>query len=244
MKRIIRRSLYLIPFAAVVAYFYVTLPDVSRLRRVNPRSSALMQLRDAEYRLNRIEIVRRHSWVHYSVISEHLKKAVILAEDASFFSHGGVDTFELKEALKEDLESGSFKRGASTITMQLAKNLFLSPSKNPLRKAKEIVIAWQLEHELSKQRIFEIYLNVVEWGPHIYGAEAASQYYFGKPATSLEIIEAATLAALLPSPRHLRETVLTRRRNQILKRLRLVGYLDENEYARLANIPLPGKFVQ
>ena len=107
----------------------------------------------------------------------------------------------LRNAIKADWETMSFKRGGSTITMQLAKNLYLSPSKNPLRKAKEIVIAWQLEQALSKRRIFEIYLNVVEFGRNIYGAEAAARHYFGKSAAVLDPLEAATLAALLPSPR-------------------------------------------
>lgn len=244
MKRIFRRSLLLTALAGIVAYFYLTLPDVAVLRKTNPQSSALMRLRDAEYGQNRMRIARRHFWVPYGMISQHLKQAVLLGEDASFFSHSGVDAFELKEALRKDLETVSFKRGGSTITMQLAKNLYLSPSKNPLRKVKEILIAWQLEHELTKRRIFEIYLNIVEWGPHVYGAEAASRYYFDKPAASLEVLEAATLAALLPSPRNLRETALIRRRNLILQRLNTTGYVDAEEYARLIDVPLSEKFAR
>jgi monofunctional glycosyltransferase len=124
--------------------------------------------------------------VPYERISDHLNKAVLLSEDASFFSHNGVDFAELKEAFERDLETLSFKRGGSTITMQLAKNLYLTPSKNPLRKMKEIVIAWQLEQTLSKTRIFEIYLNIVEWGRNIYGAEAGSRHYSGKSAANLD----------------------------------------------------------
>jgi monofunctional biosynthetic peptidoglycan transglycosylase len=132
----------------------------------------------------------------------------------------------------------SFKRGGSTITMQLAKNLYLNPSKNPLRKGKEIIIAWQLEHALSKRRIFEIYLNVVEFGRNVYGAEAAARHYFGKPAALLDPLEATTLAALLPSPRNARENSLLNRRNIILARLASVGYITKEEHGRLKQVPL------
>lgn len=132
----------------------------------------------------------------------------------------------------------SFNRGGSTITMQLAKNLYLNPSKNPVRKIKEIVIAWQLEQTLSKRRIFEIYLNIVEWGRNVYGAEAAARFYFGKSAAALDPLEAATLAALLPSPRASKERNLLARRNLILGRLVSVGYISNEEYQRSKTIPL------
>jgi len=122
--------------------------------------------------------------------------------------------------------------------MQLAKNLYLNPSKNPLRKVKEIVIAWQLEQALPKRRIFEIYLNIVEWGRDVYGAEAASRFYFGKSAANLDPLEAATLAALLPSPRNSRERNLLNRRNLILSRLARVGYLSAEEYNRVKEVRL------
>jgi monofunctional biosynthetic peptidoglycan transglycosylase len=198
----------------------------------------LIELRTEEYRQKGIRLPRQQTWVAYGAISEHLKKAILLSEDAAFFSHQGVDMYELREALKKDLETGSFKRGGSTITMQLAKNLYLNPSKNPLRKLKEIIIAWQLERALSKRRIFEIYLNVVEWGRHVYGAEAAARHYFGKSAANLDILEAATLAALLPSPRNSREKSLLYRRNVILGRLASVGYLSQADYQRAKETPL------
>ena len=136
---------------------------------------------------------------------------------------------ELKAALKRDWETLSFSRGGSTITMQLAKNLYLNPSKNPLRKLREIVIARQLEQALSKRRIFELYLNLVEWGRNVYGAEAASRYYFAKSAADLDPLEAATLAALLPSPRNSKDRSILSRRNLILTRLASVGYLDNED---------------
>jgi monofunctional biosynthetic peptidoglycan transglycosylase len=238
MKKILLKSLLLTAVIAGVAYFYQMLPDVKALKTKNPKSTALMELRDQEYRQKGGMISRRHIWVPYGAISEHLKKAVLISEDASFFSHAGVDVKELQEALKKDWETGSFARGGSTITMQLAKNLYLSPSKNPLRKAKELVIAWQLEQALSKKRILEIYLNVVEWGRNIYGAEAAARHYFAKSAADLDIDEAATLAAILPSPRNVREKNAAARRNLILSRLAGVGYASGEQLSRSRQAPL------
>jgi monofunctional biosynthetic peptidoglycan transglycosylase len=238
MKKVIVKSLLLTLVIGALVYFYYSLPDVAPLRKQNPRSSALMELRDQEYRSKGIRIPRQQVWVPYSAISDHLKKAILTSEDAAFFSHKGVDVNELKEAIRADWESMSFKRGGSTITMQLAKNLYLNPSKNPLRKLKEIVIAWQLEQALTKRRIFEIYLNVVEFGRNIYGAEAAARHYFAKSAAALDPLEAATLAALLPSPRSSREKSILTRRNSILGRLSSVGHISKEEYARFKHVAL------
>jgi len=244
MKKVLFRSVVLTAVIGALVYFYSTLPDVSALRTRNPKRSALMELRDEEYKRKGVRAPRQQIWEPYGAISENLKRAILVSEDASFFSHKGVDVVELKEALKKDWETGSFRRGGSTITMQLARNLYLNPSKNPLRKAKEIIIAWQLEQALSKRRIFEIYLNVVEWGRNVYGAEAAAHYYFGKSAANLDILEAATLAALLPSPRNSREKGLLYRRNVILGRLASVGYLTKEEYDRSRQVPLFQKIEQ
>ena len=238
MRKVLFRSLLLTAIVAAVFCFYYALPDVNVLKKKNPKSSALMELRDQEYKQKNIRVARQQIWVPYGAVSDHLKKAILLSEDAGFFSHSGVDMNELGEAFKKDWETGSFKRGGSTITMQLAKNLYLNPSKNPLRKVKEIVIAWQLEQALPKRRIFEIYLNIVEWGRDVYGAEAASRFYFGKSAANLDLLEAATLAALLPSPRSSRERNLLYRRNLILDRLARVGYLSAEEYNRVKEVRL------
>jgi monofunctional biosynthetic peptidoglycan transglycosylase len=238
MKRVLFKSLILTGVVGTIVYFYATFPDVFALKDHNPKTSALMKLRDAEYKKKGVSVPRQQIWVPYGAISEHLKKAILVSEDASFFSHKGVDVVELKEALKKDWETGSFRRGGSTITMQLAKNLYLNPSKSPLRKVKEMIIAWQLERVLTKRRIFEIYLNVVEFGRNIYGAEAASRHYFGKSAASLDPLEAATLAALLPSPINSREKNLLYRRNLILARLARVGYLSADEYNRAKPVAL------
>jgi len=244
MRRVLYSSLLVSFIVGAVAYFYVTLPDVAQLKQKNPKGTALMELRDEEYKKKNIRGARQQIWVSYSAISDHLKKAVLVSEDAAFFSHQGVDVNELKAALKKDWETMSFSRGGSTITMQLAKNLYLNPSKNPLRKVREIVIAHQLERALSKRRIFEIYLNVVEWGRNIYGIEAASRHYFGKSAAALEPLEAATLAALLPNPRNSRDRSIVSRRNLILSRLASVGYLTNEEFQHSRRVPLYQKIEE
>jgi len=136
----------------------------------------------------------------YSGIAPALKRAVLVAEDIRFFEHHGFDYGEMKTALEDALEEREVPRGASTITQQLAKNLWLSPSRNPLRKVKEAILTWQLERKLSKTRILELYLNVAELGPGLYGAGAASRRYFGKSPADLSEDEAAQLAASLPNP--------------------------------------------
>ncbi len=229
MKRVLVSTLFATLLVGTGYYFYFSLPDVSALKQKNPNSTALMRLRDQEYNKQNSRGRRQQTWVSYGAISEHIKKAVLISEDAGFYSHRGVDVNELKAAFKKDLETLSFSRGGSTITMQLAKNLYLSPSKNPLRKLKEIIIAHQLEHALPKRRIFEVYLNVVELGYNIYGVEAAARHYFGKSAGAVDLVEAATLAAMLPSPRSSKERSLAARRNIILNRLASVGYLSQSE---------------
>ena len=238
MRRIFVSSVVLTLIIAGGYYFYATLPDISALRQRNPKSTALMRLRDEEYRERGMRGLRQQVWIPYAAISEHSKKAILISEDAGFFNHKGIDVDELRAALQKDWETLSFNRGGSTITMQLAKNLYLSPSKNPLRKLKEIVIAHRLEQSLTKRRIFELYLNVVEWGRNVYGAEAASRYYFGKSASDLDLLEAATLAALLPNPRNSKDRSILSRRNLILSRLASVGYLSNEEYRRVRPVPL------
>ncbi len=241
MKKLLISSLLLTLTVAAAYAFYLSLPDVGRLRNRNPGVTALMELRAKEYRAIGERAPRRQIWVPYGAVSETLKKAILISEDAAFFSHGGIDFDELQAALKQVWQTLSFRRGGSTITMQLARNLYLSPAKNPLRKLKEIAIARQLERALSKQRIFEIYLNVVELGKNLYGAEAAARFYFGKAAADLGPLEAATLAALLPNPRNPGERSLIARRNRILRRLASVGQLKDEDYRRLRQMPLFSK---
>ena len=186
---------------AVLAYTYLTLPDVRGLVTINPKTTAWMQMRAQEAAADGRPLRRVHRWVAYTRISPNLKRAVLAAEDDAFFEHEGVDLEQLKTAIEQDLQNGRAIRGASTITQQLAKNLYLSPSRDPLRKFRELIIARRLEAALSKARIFEIYLNVIEWGDGIWGAEAASRTYFGTSAASLSREQAALLAGSIINPR-------------------------------------------
>jgi monofunctional biosynthetic peptidoglycan transglycosylase len=201
------------------AYVYLTLPDVRPLAGTNPDRTAFMDLRAREAAARGRTPRRVQKWVAYDRISPNLKRAVLVAEDAKFWQHEGVDFEQLKESIETNIERMAFARGASTITQQLAKNLYLSPSKNPIRKVRELLIARRLEAELTKQRILELYLNVIEWGDGIYGAEAAARTYFRKPASALGPAEAALLAGALVNARLLnpaRPTPRLRRRQQMI----------------------------
>ena len=236
-----------------VAYIYLTLPDVRPLAKENPTTTAFMQLRIDEARAQGRKFSIRHQWVPYSRISPLLKRAVIVTEDAAFFDHDGIDLNEIKASLEKNWEEGNFLRGASTITQQLAKNLYLSPSRNPIRKVKELLITRRLEAALSKQRIFEIYLNMIEWGDGIFGCEAAARAYFGKSCANLDIQEAALMAGAIINPREhspARPTKRLLRRQQII--LRRMQYKPPapaapaplNESSPIENpvIPVPSPF--
>jgi monofunctional biosynthetic peptidoglycan transglycosylase len=204
---------------ACLAYLYVTVPDVRSLASSNPETTAFMELRDREARANGKEPRRVHKWVNYNRISPHLKKAVLVAEDAAFWQHDGVDYVELQKSLELDWARGQLLRGASTITQQLAKNLYLSPSRNPLRKLRELIIARRLEAELQKARILELYLNLIEWGDGIWGIESAARTYFGTAAAALGPTESALLAGAIINPRVLNPshpTARLLRRQQII----------------------------
>ena len=186
---------------ATVAVFFLTLPDVSAVKTRWPTTTAFMERRKQE--LARSGQSPKLEWfpVPISRISRSLARAVVVAEDARFYEHAGVDWEAVRGALEKDWDSASLRHGASTITQQLAKNLYLSPRRTPWRKLREWVIARRLEAALPKRRILELYLNVVEFGPRTFGAEAAARRYFGRPAAALSDFEAATLAAVIPSPR-------------------------------------------
>jgi monofunctional biosynthetic peptidoglycan transglycosylase len=190
-------------FLAVVAWLAWeawTWPNVGALAARPPATTAFIERwRAAQREAGRDDRVDRR-WVPYGSISPNLKSAVLVAEDVNFFSHRGFDSGEIRKALTQAIEERELPRGASTITQQLAKNLWLSPSRDPLRKTREAILTWQLERALGKRRLLEIYLNVVEFGPGVWGAESASRRYFGKAAAELSDDEAALLAASLPSP--------------------------------------------
>jgi monofunctional biosynthetic peptidoglycan transglycosylase len=186
---------------AAAAAWVIWLPDVRPLKSQPPKTTAYMELRRRQAASKGKRLDLRWTWVSSGAISESLKKAVITAEDDEFWRHDGVDWLAIRAAYERNRKAGRFTAGGSTITMQLARNLYLSPSKNPLRKAKEILIARRLERELGKGRILELYLNVVEWGQGVFGCEAAARIYFEKSCAELTSDEAVALAVVLPNPR-------------------------------------------
>ncbi|HQR37139.1 MAG TPA: monofunctional biosynthetic peptidoglycan transglycosylase [Blastocatellia bacterium] len=187
--------------ALLALYFVATYPNVAWLADHNPESTALIDERADEARSEGLEPKRIQTWVPIDKISPNVMRAVLAGEDTHFFEHDGFDYEAIQKAAEENWEEKKFVRGASTITQQLAKNLYLSESKNPLRKLREALITRSLERNLSKYRILEIYLNVIEWGDGIYGVEAAAQTYFGTSASRLSPSQAAYLAAMIPNPR-------------------------------------------
>jgi len=181
-------------------FLYLSLPGVSHLKIQNPPTTALIEqrIREAQRAGNILKI--RQVWVGFDGIPALLKESVRVAEDARFYDHEGIDYEEISEALKKNLEQGRWARGASTITQQLAKNLYLSTEKSLIRKLKEYFLALQLEKELSKNRIFHLYLNVIELGPGIFGVEAAARHYFGKSVGQMTLGEIVRLTAVIPKP--------------------------------------------
>ena len=186
---------------AVVCHTWLTLPDVRPLKKTPPTSTAFMRLRADQAEDEGRKLRMQHRWVSYDRISANLKRAVIVAEDAAFWQHEGLDFDEIRASIEMNWMRGEFARGASTITQQLAKNLYLSPSRNPYRNVSELFIARRLEAELSKRRIFELYLNLIEWGDGIWGAEAAARAHFGTSAAALSPQQAAMLAGAIINPR-------------------------------------------
>jgi monofunctional biosynthetic peptidoglycan transglycosylase len=168
----------------------------------NPSTSAFMEDRLEVLQEDNPDAVLKHRWVDYKKISPNLKRALIAAEDAKFVDHEGFDWEGIQKAYEKNLKKGKVVAGGSTISQQLAKNLFLSTKRTPWRKAEEAMITVMLEATMSKRRIFEIYLNVIEWGNGIFGAEAAAKYYYHTSAKNLSEEQAATLAAMVPNPRY------------------------------------------
>jgi monofunctional glycosyltransferase len=192
--------------AAVAVFLFASvgwcflLPDVSALKDHNPATTSFMRYRQDQWRHQGRVLTLRQNWVAFDRISPYLVKAVIISEDAKFWQHDGFDFEAIQNALEKDIRAGRYRLGASTITQQLSKNLFLTPRKEPIRKIKEAILTWRLEHALSKRRLIELYLNVVEWGEGTFGVEAAARRYFAKPAAELDAKEASRLAAVLPNP--------------------------------------------
>jgi monofunctional glycosyltransferase len=208
-----------------LGYEILTFPffSIARLSTENPTETALMRQRIGEAHAQGTILKIDNRWTALTNVPRHVRMAVLVAEDGTFFSHAGVDWFEVRESAAANWGKGRIVRGGSTITQQLAKNLYLSTSRDPIRKLKELLITWMLERSLSKTRILELYLNIIEWGHGVFGIEAAAQHYFHKPASRLTLDEGARLAAVIPSPLRHQPTentsYLEKKKNVILNRM-------------------------
>jgi monofunctional biosynthetic peptidoglycan transglycosylase len=201
-RKVFRWSLLIILAVLVLGIgASLVFPRMSWLKNETPKVTAFMKYRQAMARRAGKSLAVAYSWTPLERISPSLVQAVVISEDDKFWGHKGFDLEAIKAALKKDIRKKTWRYGGSTITQQLAKNLFLSPSRDPSRKLRELILTWRLERTLSKKRILELYLNVVEWGSGVFGAEEASERYYGKSAADLTPNEAAHLAVVLPSPR-------------------------------------------
>jgi len=195
LKIVLAGAALLVVFAA---YLWLTLPDVSGFAAKNPETTSLIRQRQAEAGTKAAAV--RLDWIAFNRIPPLMKRCVLVSEDAAFYDHKGIDFKELRASLEQDLKDGRLSRGGSTITQQLAKNLYLSTSKSVVRKLREALIARRLEKHLSKDRIFHLYLNVIEWGPGVFGLSNAARYWFGKDAADLTLEEMIRLTAIIPRP--------------------------------------------
>jgi len=208
--------------AALVAWVWAGLParsEVRALLRTNPERTRLMEQREEEARAKGRKAKVAQSWVPLSRVSRHLIHAVLSSEDQGFFGHEGVDWKAIEESIEKNVEKGRFARGGSTITQQLAKNLYFGTRKTLGRKARELVVTRWLEADLPKARILELYLNLIEWGDGVYGCEAGARHWYGKPASALSAGEAAGLAAMIPNPRRLNPRVSAARHERATRRV-------------------------
>ena len=225
MKRLMRwawRSAAIV-LAAIVVYQFWIFGNVVWWVWFNPSTSAFMERRLEVLQEDNPEAALRHKWVPYARISINLKRAMIAAEDAKFLDHDGFDWEAIQKAYEKNITKGKIVAGGSTISQQLAKNLFLSGKRTPWRKGQEALITVMIEKVMTKRRIFEIYLNIIEWGNGVFGAEAAARHYFKTSAAYLDAEQAAQLAAMVPKPRYYdrnRKTPwLDRKTNLILGRM-------------------------
>lgn len=223
--------------AAGLSAMWVLLPDPAPLARGVPRTTALIEQRRAEARARRRVFTPQRTWISLDRIPRHVREAVLLSEDARFFEHEGIDWDATREAAEADLAKGRIARGGSTITQQLAKNLWLGTEQSLSRKAKEAVLAWKLERALPKARILALYLNVVELGNGVFGIEAGARAHFGVSASDLSVAQGVVLASLLPAPRKVDlaepSTWLKRRSRRLLDRMAEAGKLtaEQHEHA-------------
>ncbi len=231
---------YIILFLFFILYNFIFLPDVKIWNKKNPKISDLRRLKVESKKPGILRNKINYQWYPIRDIPDLCIKTIILAEDASFWVHSGIDWFEVKESFLKNISKGKFLRGGSTITQQVARNLYLEQEKTINRKMKEWMIAWKLDKELRKRRILEIYLNIAEWGDNIIGIKAACDIYFHKLPSELELHEMIRLAAVLPNPikmkpNEVNKTVLWRS-NVILDRLITYKYIEHEEYVNTKSI--------
>ncbi|MCI0414371.1 monofunctional biosynthetic peptidoglycan transglycosylase [bacterium] len=228
MKKFLKRFLWvclalLFFFVLFTFYSLFSVRDLCSLAKENPKTTSFIEQRKEEWIEKGSKRKINQKWVRLSSISPQLRKAVIVAEDPNFYSHHGLDFYAIKLAFRRNWEERELEVGASTITQQLMKNLYLSSSRNPLRKYREAILTLRVERCVPKNRILEIYLNVIEWGESTYGVEAAARRYFGKSAAALNSSEAALLAAMIPNPKIYsplkRNPLLYKRQQRILRRM-------------------------
>lgn len=243
MKKILLGSILLVVlYLAYVIVSLALLPPVGSL--ADKKLNITTQVRDWQGNEHPFLLgPKNRRWTPSGRIPPEMKWSVILAEDDNFYKHEGIDVKAIKQAIKYDLEQKSLKRGASTITQQVAKNVFLSREKTVTRKLKELYLAWRMEQELTKGRILELYLNVVELGPMVYGVGHGAQYYFGKSASAMTPRECAFLAAMLPGPRvaynpYRNLGKVLSRSDMILRKLRSKGVISADEYQTALAHPL------
>jgi len=240
-KVLVALAVVALVLAAWVGVSILTLPSVARLAK--PGASMTITVKDWRRKDHRFVVGPRNPrWTPYGAIPAALKKAVVASEDAHFYAHDGVDYDAIGKAIKTDWRKGKFVHGGSTITQQLAKNLFLTREKTVIRKVKEFVLARRMDDALSKSRILELYLNVAELGPMVYGVGHASHYYFGKPPSALTVRECAFLASMLPGPKiynpYRKMGRVMQRSNRILRRMVAARMISREEYdAALSEVP-------
>jgi monofunctional biosynthetic peptidoglycan transglycosylase len=208
----------------IVGFYLLCLASLVVLRWINPPTTMVQTQRRLEALLNRRPYLKRHQWVPLGRISPDLQHAVISAEDGRFFQHHGIDWKEVQKVVDQDMEEGRLGRGGSTITQQLVKNLFFTTSRSFVRKAIEFTLAPAAERILPKKRILEIYLNTIEWGPGIFGAEAAAQSWYGIPAARVNREQAVRLAAVIPSPLRRKPARMNTYSAEILHRMNQTGW--------------------
>ncbi|MSQ21164.1 MAG: monofunctional biosynthetic peptidoglycan transglycosylase [Betaproteobacteria bacterium] len=201
LLKVFGKLVLLLVFVLIVYEFWI-LAQIGWMRWFNPGASAFMERRLAVMQEKNPKARLKHLWFEYARISVHLKRALIVSEDAKFVNHEGFDWAAIEKALEKNLQRGKVVSGGSTISQQLAKNLFLSSDRSLIRKVQEAIITLMLEAVLPKRRIFEIYLNIIEWGEGVFGAQAAATHYFQINAGQLNEWQAARLAAMVPSPRY------------------------------------------